>query len=68
MLSLAWIMMLFNFRVDMDLYVFSKRALWELEGQRLLSPFNGEHLERMHICWASPISPKDKLLGSHMVG
>jgi hypothetical protein len=62
-------MMLFHFQVGMDLYVFSKQALRELEGlQQLLTLFNGEHLEWVRIGWASLVSPKGKSLGSHVVG
>ena len=69
MLPPAWIMVLRHFQVGLNWYVILKWALRELEGsQRLLPPFEGEHLERARTSWPTPISPKGKPLGSHMIG
>lgn len=56
-------------QVGLNLYVISKRTSWELEGtQRLLPRFKSEHLEHARTSQPTPISPKGKPLGSHMVG
>ena len=46
-----------------------KQTFRELEAPRqLLTLFEGEHRKRAWISWPTPIFPKGKLLGSHMVG
>jgi hypothetical protein len=64
-------MVLLHFRARLTFYVVPKHALRELEGPRRLLPRDkGEHLEHAWVQTnrLAPISPKDKPLGSHMVG
>ena len=68
MLPPTWIKVLLHFRVDLSLYVILKLTFQELDApQRLLPPFNGEHLERTRTSQLAPISPKGKPLGFHKV-
>ena len=69
MLPQMWIMVLLHFWVDLSVCVIPKRAFQELEGfERLLSPFEGEHLEWTQTSESVAIFPKGKCLGSHVVG
>ena len=69
MLPPAWIMVLLHFRAGLSLCVIPKRALQEYEGPwRLPPPFEDEHLEQARTSQATHISPKNKPLGSQMVG
>jgi hypothetical protein len=55
--SLSWSQPIWNLGMDITRIT-----------QRLLPPFEGEHLERARTSQPAPITPKDKPLDFHMVG
>ena len=61
--------LLHHLRMGLTLYIIRKQASQELEApRRLLPPSKGEHLEQAQTSQLALISPKDKPIGSQMVG